>query len=357
VTDRAHLAFALALHRVAAADRSANACWSPYSVASALGLAAEAARGETRAELVKLLGEGDADLLRKAIVSDDAEFSVANTLWVWDQLEINPDFLTELGGWPGGKVRTAPFAEDPEAARKEINADVAETTHDLIPELLPQGAISPDTVASLVNALYLKSAWISDFPRTATESKPFHAPGGDVDVVTMHKTGKLGYAAQGGWQAVSLPARGGVEAVVLLPDGDLAEAEEDLDADRLASLLEATEFTRVALALPKIDVRVQTPLKNSLVCLGVRSMFTRDADLSGLSPDPELVVDEVLHEAVLRVDEEGFEGAAATAVTFRLVSMEIETEPVEVRVDRPYLLLVRHVQTGAIYFLTRVTRP
>jgi serpin B len=76
-----------------------------------------------------------------------------------------------------------------------------------------------------------------------------------------------------------------------------------------------------------------------------------------LSPDPRLYVDEVLHEAVLRIDEEGLEGAAATAMLMRMTSIIEYVEPLTVRVDRPYLLLVRHVQTGALYFVAQIADP
>lgn len=353
MSDRAHLTFALALHDVIAADRRSNACWSPYSVASALGLAAQAAAGKTRAELVDVLGEVDVDLLRAAVITEDAEFAVANTLWVWDELPVNPDFLTGLARWPGGTVRSAPFAEDTEGARKLINADVAETTRDLIPELLPPGAINPDTVAAIVNAIYLKTAWLSEFPAADTQQLPFHAPQGVVDVSTMRRDANLRYAAAGGWQAVALPAHAGVEAVVLLPDGELA----DLSADQLDGVLGGLDFTQIELFLPKLDVTVSSPLKDVLTRLGVRSLFTYDADLTGLSPDPRLFVDDVLHEAVLRIDEQGLEGAAATAITFRTTSFEMPAEPLTVRVDRPYLLLVRHASSGAVYFLAQVVDP
>jgi serpin B len=85
-------------------------------------------------------------------------------------------------------------------------------------------------------------------------------------------------------------------------------------------------------------------------------MFTDAADFSPLTEDPRLVVDEVVHQAVLRVDEQGLEGAAATAVTMRLTSMVID-EPIVVEVNRPFLLLVRHAETGVVYFFTRVVEP
>lgn len=67
-------------------------------------------------------------------------------------------------------------------------------------------------------------------------------------------------------------------------------------------------------------------------------------------------MDSILHQAVLRLDEQGLEGAAATAVQMRTMSL-ISGDPLEVRVDRPFLLLVRHAGTGAVYFFARVVRP
>ncbi|GGP42135.1 serpin family protein [Saccharothrix coeruleofusca] len=350
--DRAHLTFALTLHDALAPDRGVNACWSPYSVASALGMTAQAARGATGEEIVALLGEDNAEVLRSAAIADEeAEFAVANTLWVWDELPLDPDFTAELARWPGAKVRSAPFATDPEAARKAINADVAETTRELIPELLKSGSVHEDTVAGLVNALYLKVAWTEEFPEGDTEPRPFHAPGGTVEVPTMRKEATLRYAARAGWQAVAVPARGGVEAVVLLPDGELG------DTAGVPEVLAALDFERVELHWPKLSLTSSALLADPLRRLGVRTVFTAEADLTGLSPDPRLTVDEVVHESVLRVDEQGFEGAAATAVMIRAVSLIMHPDPRVVRVDRPHLVLIRHAGSGAIFFLAQVAQP
>ncbi|WP_433269869.1 serpin family protein [Actinosynnema sp. CS-041913] len=346
--DREHLTFALTLHGAIASDPTRNACWSPYSVASALGMLAHAARGETERELVALLGSDNAKLLKASDVGDDAEFAVANTLWSWDALPLNEDFLVELGGWPGGKSRPAPFAEDPDGARKLINADVADTTRGLIPELLPPGTVTTETVASLVNALYLKCGWTEEFPAHDTAPRPFRGVG---DVPTMRLESTLRYGQAAGWEAVALAARGGVEAVVLLPSDQLTGTEGVPEA------LESLEWQRIELFLPKLDLTVPAVLGDALREVGVRKVFTQEADLTGLSPDPRLLVDEVVHEAVLRLDEQGFEGAAATAVMMRLTSFVEHPPPLTVRVDRPYLLLVRHAETGAVYFLAQVVAP
>ena len=359
-----HLRFALAVQSALGAG-GGNTCFSPYSVASALTLAAHAARGRTREELVALLGDPDeqtvllreaAQLVEEAQSKEQPELAVANTLWADDRLPLEDSFKAELAEWPGAAVASAPFEKEPEAARTLINDDVARTTRGLIPQLLPPDSIDSDVAAVLVNALYLKAAWTLPFREANTSDAPFHAPSGTRDVPTMWLSEKLGYAHAGGWQAVQLAAAGGLQAVVLLPDGELAEAEAQLDQAKLTSLLGEIRFKPVELALPKVSLDVASTLADVLRGLGVRTMFTDKADLSGLTPDPRLLVSEVLHQAVLRVDEQGFEGAAATALVMRLASMMID-DPVAVTVDRPFLLLVRHAGTGALYFLARVVEP
>ena len=368
MTDRAHLAYTLALHKAVAPDPAVNVCWSPFSVASALGLVAHGARGMTRDELaVLLLGDkaGDLTQLGELLSSagvlepprandDEPVIAVSNTLWTDESVEILAPFVAELGRWSSGKVREAPFRTAPGQARDRINVDVAKTTRDLIPELLPEDAITADTRSALVNALYLKCAWRFPFTPGATRPQPFHGPGGAVDVQTMVLSERIGYAAGDGWQVVSLPAVGGVEAVVLLPDGDLADAEPDLDANALAGLLDAPKPTQVDLALPRFKISTQAELTPPLNKLGVRTVFGNDADLSGISRT-DLAVEAVLHEAVLDIDEKGLEGAAATAVMMRLTSLP--TKSVELRVDRPFLMFVRHAKSGVVYFTTRVTSP
>ncbi|HVW40574.1 MAG TPA: serpin family protein [Amycolatopsis sp.] len=365
--QRDHLRFCLALHRAVAG--CGDSCFSPYSVASALGMTSQATRGDASAELVRLLAGDDADVAKQADLLRAAStltergrhekpvLEAANTLWAWQDLPLNEDFLGELAAWPNGGVKTAPFVDDPGAACRLINADVAETTHDLIPELLPPGSVAADTVASLVNALYLKVAWIHPFDEHRTEPADFHAPGGTRRVPTMHVSEQLGYAARDGWQVVELPGAGGVSAAILLPDGDLAEQESTVDEALLLDLLAGTKNRQVRLSMPKVKLDHRAQLKPTLQGLGVRTMFTAGADFAPLSPDPRLTVDDVVHQSVLRLDEQGLEGAAATAVMIRALAMVTPVDPVDVVVNRPFLLLVRHARTGVVYFFARVVEP
>jgi serpin B len=302
-----------------------------------------------------------AELLRKAAElepdSGDAELHLAGTAWLRSDLEVAEGIAAALARWPSGALRT--FGRDLEQARRRINADVAETTRGLIPELLGPGVLGPQTIAVLVSALYLKTAWRHPFSERATRPRRFTAPSGPVDVPTMEVVAELGYARTGSWQVVTLPARGGVDAVILLPHGPLPDAEAELTAAELDDALAASMPKQLQLRLPRLRLEWNARLRTPLTALGAGSLFDPEqADLTGLTPARPAWVDEVVHQAVLRIDEQGLEGAAATAVIVALRALATPpAAPLLVAVDRPFLLLVRHQRTGVNYFLARVTDP
>ena len=353
--------FALGLHRLVAADRNRSFAWSPYSVASALGVVGAGARGPTRDELAAVLG--DLDALGPALTAGAAfppesavTVGVANTLWADLTLPVADDYLAAVKAWPGGAARGADFRGNPDGSRQEINADVEHSTRGLISDLIPAGLVDPDTRAVVVNALYLRAAWVKPFDKHATRPQPFRTPGGTVDVPTMRATRSLPYAARGGWTVVSVPAGAGVVADVLLPDGDRLP---ELDPGTLTELLDGARPREVALELPRVKVRGQASLADPLATLGIRRLFSDAADLTGVTGGREgLKVDAAIHKAVLTLDEAGLEGAAATAMTMtRLAAVTTPPRPVPVRVDRPFYLLIRHRPTGTLHFLAQVTDP
>jgi serine protease inhibitor len=353
--------FALALHRLVAADPDRGFAWSPYSVASALGVTAAGARGKTLDELTAVLG--DLGPLASALsaggslpAAKEANLAVANTLWADLRLPVSAGYLDAVKSWPGGSARTVDLAGDLEGSRVTINADVERTTRGLIKDLLADGVLSPDTAAIVVNALWLKVAWVASFPKAMTKPRPFHAPSGTADVPTMARTGRMPYATGDGWTLVSLPAAGDIALDILVAD----DASATLEADTVDSLLAAARPVEVDLELPRFRVTGQTSLKDALAGLGVRRLFDpAAADLSGITDGAEHIwVDDVVHKCVLTVDEEGLEGAAATAVVaVRMSAMSPPPTPVPVHVDRPFYVLVRSRSTTALYFLARITTP
>lgn len=291
-------------------------------------------------------------MLAGSVTLPEAELAVANTLWMEQRLQFREEYQQLVGEEPGGALHRTDFRNDPEGSRVKINEDVARTTRGLIQDLLAEGTITPEIAAVIVNALYLKVAWQVAFEAAATAPAAFHAPSGTRAVPTMRQQERLRYASADGWRMVTLPSASQLVVDVLLPDPD----GSPLTAELLTGL-QSGRPTKVDLTLPRFRVEQAAVLNDPLRQLGVTAAFLpREADFSGIVEGAQIFIDLVMHKAVLRVDEQGFEGAAATAVVMGIVSMDL-SDPVPFHVDRPFLVLVRHPRTGAVYFVARVTEP
>ncbi|GAA3758032.1 serpin B [Spinactinospora alkalitolerans] len=348
-----HLAFALRLHGELTASGAADLVWSPYSVACAMGLVASGAAGGTRAELTRLLGS---DLDAHLAALDDAvaagpELATGTGLWVREDLPIEADFEARLRTRPDSAVHAADFEGDPEGVRRTVNAEIAKVTRGLIDELLAPGDVHPRVQALLANALWVRLRWQEPFKVAETAEHPFHAPSGTRRTPMMHRRGQLPYARRRGWQMVTLAGDHDLALDVLLPDDAARPAA--LEPATLSALHRAASSTDVELTLPRFELTHRSELSSVLAGTGVRTVFTDQADLSGISTRP-LRVDEVIHQARLRVDEEGAEGAAATAVVMRLAAF-VPQKPVVFTADRPFHFVLR--RRGAILFLGVLAEP
>src|SRR5690606_24153071 len=105
--------------------------------------------------------------------------------------------------------------------RDHINAWVASNTNDLIPRLLPEGAINDHSLLVLVNALYFKGAWAVPFEEYLTEDADFTLLDGSTVTVDMMAAPQLGARATkaDGYVAIDLPyANANMSMLVIVPD-------------------------------------------------------------------------------------------------------------------------------------------
>ncbi|GAB3452500.1 serpin family protein [Streptomonospora sediminis] len=348
-----HVDFALRINAALADAGLEERAWSPLSVARALGLVATGARGATRREFENLLGSGiDADLAAlDDAIADGPELASSTGLWVRRDLAVYPEFEAAVRARPDSAVHTADFAAEADRVRREANAEVAKVTRGLIEELLRPGDIHPSTQALLLNALWVRLRWSEPFDTRATAPQPFHTPSGTRRVPMMRRRGRRPYAKAAGWQLATLPAGDDLALDVLLPDSPDEGTAPTVQA--LSALYRAAAATDVDLVLPRFEVRSRTQLSTTLADTGLSTAFTDRADLSGICERP-LRIDEVVHEAVLRVDEKGAVGAAATAVVMRTVAA-VTGKPVKLVFDRPFAFVLR--RRTAVLFLGSVTAP
>jgi serpin B len=162
-----------------------------------------------------------------------------------------------------------------------------------------------------------------------------------------------------GFQAIALPYRGGVSMMAIVPDaGQLKAFEQGLDEARLQSIVAGLAPRQVLLTMPKFEYHSDSiSLRDKLTALGMADAFDPDkADFSGMDGQRDLFIGDAFHKAMVRVDEEGTEAAAATAVNMAATSAMVEP-PLTLVIDRPFVYLIRDDTTGALLFMGRVANP
>ena len=358
-----------------------NLVFSPTSIITALAMTYAGAAGATAEEMAGTLHFTLPDeALHQAFNSLDAALAsrnfeekapegkdqgvvlrTANSLWAQQDLTFEQSFLDTLAANYGAGVRLVDYKTATEASRQAINHWVAGETNDKIPELIAQGLLNAMTRLVLVNAVYLDATWADQFsPEATTDGQFTTLAGQQVTTPMMRQSESLLYAAGDGWQAVELPYLGHELAMLLVvPDaGRLGEIEERLDQGLLGDVMAALQpGYEVSLTMPKFEFRTQAALSDALKTLGMATAFDAStANFSGMTLQEALFISDVIHEAYIKVDEEGTEAAAATAVIMEATAAPMG-EYVELTVDRPFLFVIGDLETQTILFLGRVTDP
>jgi len=144
--------------------------------------------------------------------------------------------------------------------------------------------------------------------------------------------------------------------VILLPNsGQFETFEEAIEYQQVKDIIENLGKREVKLTMPKFEFDSSFGLKKTLIDMGMLAAFSAGADFSGMTGEKDLFISDVIHKAFVSVDEAGTEAAAATAVIMELTAMP-ET-PVEVTLNRPFIFLIRDIETGAVLFVGRVMNP
>ncbi|NIN65138.1 MAG: serpin family protein, partial [Anaerolineae bacterium] len=247
------------------------------------------------------------------------------------------------------------FENESEDSRVTINDWVSDETEAKIKDLLPPNSITPVTELVLTNAIYFNAAWRHPFDEEFTHDGTFNLLDGDQVTVPMMELGAyVGYAEGEGYQAVELPYDGQkLSMVILLPEaGRFGEFTSALDSEGMALILRHVSLQNVHLTMPRFTYESGFRLRETLAAMGMPAGFAR-ADFSGMDGTRILFIDDVFHKAFVAVDEAGTEAAAATAV----MMISGVHRPREVRVDRPFVFMIRDIDTEAILFLGHVVNP
>ncbi len=367
--------FALNLYSEARAKQG-NLFFSPHSISVALAMTYAGAKADTAQAMENVLhvslpppayheafGALDLALSTRgagAKSKDGKAFrlSVVNQAWGQTGYTFLPDYLDTLASNYGAGVKTLDFAQAAEPSRLTINDWVLQKTEQRINDLLPEGSIVAGTRLVLTNAVYFNAAWKVPFEKSDTRDGDFQLVNGTTArVPMMGQAATLGFSEVDGVQAVELPYDGDEVSFVAVmpPQGQFSAFEAALDVAKLKALISGLAQEQVQITMPKFSAETDLPLAQTLENLGMGIAFSGAADFSGMAGSRNLVISDVIHKGFVAVDEAGTEAAAATAVIVGETSVPAAARAV--KLNRPFVYLIRDRATGAILFLGRVVQP
>ncbi|MDR2173426.1 MAG: serpin family protein [Burkholderiales bacterium] len=339
-----------------------NLFFSPLSISYALSVTGAGARGETVAQMERVLHtplgkERDyqtfSDMMRRLNAAQNDEqvrIEIANSLWPSNTFPLRTEYVAMANKY----YETSIF---PLEGVKPINHWVEEKTQGRVRDFLD--SLHPSTVLVLVNSIYFNGRWLLPFDAKLTAQASFHAPEKVAEVPFMSQKAAFRYGQMENVQLLELPYKGeAFSMLVLLPSetpGAFEKLEKELSTKRLAEWTYALSKQNVQVFFPKFKMTWGTnSLINPLINLGIRDAFSSKADFSGISSQKGLSISEVFHQAQVEVDEGGTVAAAATAVV--ATRSQLLSVPV-FRADRPFLFFIRENAKGTVLFAGRVMNP
>ncbi|XP_056100198.1 neuroserpin [Rhinichthys klamathensis goyatoka] len=367
-------------HQLQITGGEENIIFSPLSVALALGMVELGARGSSLEEIRQALGYShfreDEEFsllsnLTQALSTDEEQYVVrlANSLFLQRGVHFNEDFLQLMKKYFKAELETVDFSESAAVAER-INSWVLNHTESKVQNLVSADDFSSSNMIMLVNAVYFRGSWKNQFRPENTRTFSFTKDdGSEVQTLMMYQQGDFYYGefsdgtteAGGAYQVLEMVYEGeDMSMMIVLPRQEvpLATLEPIIKAQLLEEWANNVKRQKVEVYLPRFKVEQKIDLRDTLQQLGIKNIFTKDADLSAMTTEvtdgQDLFIGKAVQKAYLEVTEEGAEGAAGSgmiALTRTLVLYP------QVMADHPFFFVIRNRKTGSILFMGRVMNP
>jgi serpin B len=322
-----------------------NLIISPLSIFQVLSLTANGAKGETQSEMIELLQGNSIEELNEinykiiSVIKDCTTVDIANAVMT----RFSPlKTFTSIA-----EKYLATF--DPLVSAEQVNDWCSNKTHGKINKIIDR--LDANTVMILLNAVYFKGAWMKQFEKYTTKKLPFYNLGSkEKEVDTMNQIARFRYYEDKKVQAIQLDYEDDyMSALIILPSEgtDINNYINSISNsnDEFKTIIDGLKFAKVNLKLPKFELNFAEELNQILSDLGMYSAFSSaDADFSGLREESNLFISKVIHKTYLKINEEGTEAAAVTAVIIANGMMPPDKPEIiyDMIVNRPFLFLLRN---------------
>ncbi|XP_053459198.1 plasma serine protease inhibitor [Nycticebus coucang] len=361
--------FTFDLYRaLASASPGQNIFFSPLSICTSLAMLSLGARSSTKMQILEALGLKPQESLEEEMhrafqqmlqelnqPRDTSQLSIGNALFTHPLVDIQDAFLSATKTLYLADVFSTNF-EDPAGAQKQINDYVVKQTKGKIVDLIQN--LDSTAIMVMVNYIFFKAKWEISFSHKSTQEQDFHVtPETVVRVPMMNNEDQYYYLLDQNLscRVVGVPYQGNATALFILPsEGKMEQVENGLSEKTLKKWFKMFMKRELDLYLPRFSIEGSYQLEKVLPRLGISEVFTSRADLSGISNYSNILVSEMVHKAMVEVDESGTKAAAATGMVFTFRSARLSSQ--RVVFNRPFLMSIVENRKNMI-FLGKVTHP
>ena len=360
--------FAFNIFKEVSALKGVNTFFSPLSLNMALGMLYNGASGGTRTEMAEVLGMADFteteineyyQKMTQALLKIDplTDISIANSIWYRDWLPVKQPFIDINQTYFDAVVKALDFSK-PDAA-DTINKWCAEKTKDKIKEII-ENPINDGVMMYLMNTLYFKSKWYSEFNKMQTKQDDFTKTNNQKEKVNMmQQTAVFPYYADKRLQCVEMPfGNRAFSMVAILPANDMNIDEfiNNFNDSKWQNIINNLRKKNVWLKLPRFKIECDIPLNDPVMNVGIKRIFS--GGFGNISDFP-LAVSKIKQKTFVEVNEKGAEAVAVTVIEM-VTTCDLEGPtiiPVSFFANRPFLYLIKEKSTGTILFIGRMDAP
>lgn len=349
-------------------QKDENIFISPLSVSMALGMTYNGAANETATAMKNTLGFSS---LSHAEINDSyksllellsnldpkVRLDIANSIWYRLGFSVEQPFIDTNKKYFDAEISALDF--NLPGSVTTINNWVDTNTNGKIDQIID--SIDPMTVMFLINAIYFNGTWTYEFDKEVTKDRPFYLTSEkSINVPTMAQTNDFHYFQNDQLQMIDMPyGEGAFSMTVLLPspESSVDALVQNMGNATWTSWLGKLEKSEGTIYLPKFKLEYEKKLNDVLVAMGMEVAFNpSQADFTNINKNGDLFISQVRHKSYVDVYEEGTEAAAVTVVEMRLTS--VGPDPgFTMRVDRPFVFIIREQNTGTILFMGKIMDP
>lgn len=342
-----------------------NLIYSPLSIKYALNMLGDGASGNTKTQIRKVIG----DEKLSAYENIDNVLSLANAIYVRDTFSssVKKSYINDMSNKYNAEIKFDSF----ESANK-INKWIENETFGKIKNMLSDNAVTnPNSKMILINALAIDMEWEESFDIEDTGGEKFYLENGEnIDATTMKKLFEyenVSYYKDSSVTALSMNLdeydNQQFEFIAIMPNKDLSkyiEKFEIKDLENIVSKMVPASETEdgIDVSIPKFSYEYDLELKKDLIELGITDAFDAfSADFDNMSEDEQLFVGDALHKANIEFSEDGIKAAAVTVFAMTDGMAPYYPNPIEIKINKPFIYFIRDKKTGEVWFVGSVYKP